>query len=108
MTRDKYFNMMEQLGKEPIEEEIPVAFEDLEEEAQVALNIFNSLGNRVYPEIGYVGKDYTNLLVLIEIYQVEDKELLLEILTWLDNKTIEKASKALKKEYAKLKRQSSV
>ena len=52
---------MEQLGKEPIEEEIPPDFEDLPEVVVDAVATFNMLGDRAYPEIGYVGKDYTNL-----------------------------------------------
>ena len=61
MTRDKYLDMMEQLGKEPSDAEIPPDWEDLPEIMAYAINTFNSLGDRVYPDIGYTGKDYTNL-----------------------------------------------
>ena len=62
MTRDRYLDMMEQLGKEPHPDEIPPDFEDLPEIITIAVNTFNLLGDRIYPEIGYIGKDYTNLL----------------------------------------------
>ena len=61
MTRNKYLDMCEQLGKEPSDKEIPPDWEDFPEIVQEAINTFNQLGDRVYPEIGFVGKDYTNL-----------------------------------------------
>ena len=107
MTRDKYLEMMEQLNQEPVDEEIPPDFEDLPDIVVLAINTFNSLGDRVYPEIGYVGKDYTNLPFFIDIYGIEDTEFFLEILSWLDSRAIKKSSETMKKEYEKLKRQSS-
>lgn len=107
MTRDRYLDMMEQLGKEPVEAEIPPGWEDLPDIVLQAVGTFNSLGDRVYPEIGYTGKDYTNLPFFIEMYNVEDKEYFLEILSWLDSRAIKKSSEKLKKEYDKLKRKSS-
>ena len=97
---------MEQLGKEPIEEEIPPDFEDLPEVVVDAVATFNMLGDRVYPEIGYVGKDYTNLNYYMDIYSVEDKEYFLEILAWLDARAVKKSSEMMKREYEKLKRQN--
>lgn len=107
MTRDKYLEMMEQLGKDPVEEEIPPDFEDLPEIISMAVNTFNLLGDRIYPDIGYVGKDYTNLHFYMDIYDVEDKEFFLEILSWLDSRAIKKSSEQLKKEHDRLKRKSS-
>lgn len=107
MTRDSYFNMCEQLGKEPVEEHIPPDWEDLPEQVQSAISIFNILGDRAYPEIGYMGKDYTNLPVLLEIYGVEDKELALDVLTFLDSRAIKASAERLKQEYDKLKRKNN-
>ena len=107
MTRDRYLDMMEQLGKEPHPDEIPPDFEDLPEIIVHAVSTFNSLGDRVYPEIGYVGKDFTNLNYFIEVYEIEDIEYFLEILSWLDSRAIKKSSEQMKKEYDKLKRKSS-
>ena len=96
--------MMEQLGKEPIESEIPPDWEDLPEIVVHAVHTFNMLGDRAYPEIGYVGKDYTNLSHYLELYDIEDKEYFLEILAWLDARAIKQSSEKLKREYDKLKR----
>lgn len=107
MTKDRYLEMCEQLGKEPDPEEMPPDMEDFPEIVQISIVIFNYLGDRVYPDIGYVGKDYTNLPILIDIYGVEDVELLLSIVGFLDSRAIQKSSEALKQEREKLKRKSS-
>lgn len=107
MTRDRYLDMMEQLGKDPVDEEIPPDFNDLPEIMVDALNTFNMLGDRIYPEIGYTGKNYTNLSFFIEAYDVQDIEFFLEVLSWLDSRAIKKSSEQMKKEYDKLKRKSS-
>ena len=60
-----------------------------------AIQIFNSLGDRVYPDIGYIGKDYTNLPILMEVYNIQDKELLLlDTLSRLDAQAIKSFSRA--------------
>ena len=106
MTRDKYFLMMEQLEKEPIESEIPPDYEDLPEIVQYAIRTFNLMGDRVYPDIGYVGKDYCNLPTFIELYDIEDVDYFLDILHWLDAQAIKQSSEQLKREYDKMKRKS--
>ena len=106
MTAERYFTMMEQLGKEPVESEIPPEWEDFPDVVIDAINTWNHLGDRVYPDIGYVGKDYTNLNHWINVYMVEDREFFLELLHWLDSQAIKKSSEQLKKEYEKLKRQN--
>ena len=107
MTRNRYLEMKEQLGEPPIENEIPPDWEDFPDIVVYALNAFNMLGDRVYPEIGYVGKDYTNLKHFIEVYGIEDVEFFMQILSWLDSRAIKKSSEKLKQEYDKVKRQSS-
>ena len=98
---------MEQLGQEPHPEEIPPNIEDFPEVVIDAITVFNMLGDRSYPEIGYQGKDYTNLPIYIEVYKIEDKEFFLEVLGFLDSRAIKKSSETLKKEYDKLKRKNS-
>jgi hypothetical protein len=107
MTQDRYLDMMEQLGRDPIPEEIPPDLDDFPEIVQVAIATFNMLGDRVYPDIGYVGKDYTNLRYYIEIYEIEDKDFFLQILNWLDSRAVKKSSEQLKQAMDKAKRNSS-
>ena len=104
MTREKYFTMMEQLDKEPKDEEIPPDWEDLPDIMVYALNTFNSLGDRIVPDIGFLGKDYTSLNTYIEIYEIEDREFFLEVLHFLDSRAIKKSQDQLKREHDKLKR----
>lgn len=96
--------MKEQLEQEPVESEIPPDQEDLPYIVNYAISTFGMLGDRVYPDIGYVGKDYTNLKYYIDVYDIEDTEYFLELLSLLDQRTIKKSSEALKREYDKMKR----
>lgn len=104
MTRERYFAMCEQMGKDPEDEEIPPDWQDFPDIAIFAQNTYNLLGDRVYPEIGYVGKDYSNLSVFIDMYEIEDKELFVEILDFLDSRAIKKSQEQLKRMHDKLKR----
>ena len=63
MTQERYFKMCEQMGQEPVEEEIPLDLNDFPPIVISALQTFRALGSRVYPDIGYMGKDYTNCLL---------------------------------------------
>tara|TARA_B110000211_G_scaffold38605_1_gene39339 strand:+ start:2139 stop:2480 length:342 start_codon:yes stop_codon:yes gene_type:complete len=104
MTRIKYLNMCEQLEKEPNDDEIPPDWEDFPQIMQEAINTFNSLGDRVVQDIGFMGKDYTNLPYFIDMYEITDTEFFLEILSWLDSRAIKKSSEDLKRMHDKLKR----
>ena len=105
MTQDKYYELMAQMGKEPIEEEIPPDWTDFPEIVQHAIIIYNKLGDRVAADIGFLGKDYTILPTLLKSSQVEDElDIVLEILNWLETRSIRKSAEALKKERDKIKR----
>lgn len=107
MTKDRYLEMMEQLGKEPIEKEVPPDWEDFPQIVIEAIETFNSLGDRVQADIGYLGKDYTNLPFYMKIHKVEDEDLFLNILLRLDAQAIEISSKRMKAEMDKIKRKSN-
>ena len=97
MTQERYLEICEQLGKEPSEREMPPSIQDLPYEMQIAVTIFNALGDRVASDIGFLGKDYTNLPILLDIYDVEDTDLVLEVLGFLDSRAIQKSSENMKK-----------
>ena len=109
MTVERYFEMQEQMGLEVEEDKIPPSMEDFPELVADALQIFNRLGDRVFPEIGYIGKDYTNLRLYMNVYGIEekDRDFLLELIEWLDARAIKKSADQLKREYDKMKRKSS-
>lgn len=96
--------MQQQLGREADPEKCPPGIEDFPQIIIDGIEIFNYLGDRVYPEIGYMGKDYTNLPILMKLYEVDNKELLLDVLSRLDSEAIKISQERLKREYDKLKR----
>ena len=108
MTKDQYLEMMEQMGEEPDWEKCPPDWEDFPDIVIITMNIFNSMGDRVYPEIGYIGKDYTNFEFLLKHYGIKEhnKEFVFELLLWLDSRAIEESQKKLKAEYDRMKRKS--
>ena len=99
--------MCEQMGNEPREEDLPPSWEDFPDIVIDAMNTFSQLGDRLYPEIGYVGKDYTNLPIFMELYKVSDREFFINILTWMDSRAIKKSQEQLKRQHEKLKRKNS-
>jgi len=105
-TRDKYLELCEQMGNEPIEEEIPPDWEDFPDVVVYAINTFNMMGDRVFSEIGYTGKDYTNLPLYLDLYEIQDTEYFLQLLSWLDSRAIKQSSDDIKRQYEKAKRQS--
>jgi hypothetical protein len=76
----------------------------LSPENKLAYNIYSMLGNRVYGDVGFIGKDYTNLPILIEIHEICDKHLLLTLLNVIEMHYIDKNQKQLKKMYDDMKK----
>jgi len=98
--------MMEQLGQEPKPEEMPPDYEDFPEIVIDAIETFNSLGDRIFADVGYTGKDYTNLPYYMKINNIADdqQELFLNILLRLDAQAIQTSQKRIKSEMDKMKR----
>lgn len=106
MTKDQYLRMVEQTGEEIDWERCPPELSDFPDSVLDSLNIFYSMGNKVYPEIGYVGKDYSNRKVLFELYKIEEYQIewIMELLLFLENETVSESQRQLKAEYDKIKR----
>ena len=104
MTAERYLEMQEQMGLEVEVAEIPPELNDFPDDVLSAVSIFGRLGDRVYPEIGYIGKDYTLLSELMPLYTINDKNFFLEVLEWLDARAIKQSADQLKREYDKMKR----
>ena len=105
MTKDQYLRMCEQTGEEINWEKCPPDWEDFPDIITDIINIFNSMGDRVYPDIGYVGKDFTNFEFLLKQYKINKHQIdfVLETILWLDSRTIEKSQKRIKAEYDRIK-----
>lgn len=81
MSKDQYYLMCEQMGWEPKEEEIPFDASELSEEVQQSLILLNSLPDLWDGMSGtWLGKDYSGLAAIMEIYNIEDKQTVFELL----------------------------
>jgi|TARA_B110000444_G_C18294809_1_gene346778 hypothetical protein len=104
MSKEQYLRMCEQTGQEIDWERCPPEMEDFPSSVHTAIAIFNSLGERVYGDVGYTGKDYTNLNVFFDLYQIDhDKDWIMELILFLESRTIEESQKQLKAEINKMK-----
>ena len=106
ITKEKYLEVQKQLGKEPDPKYMPLGYEDLPEDAQLAFIIYNKLGNRIYGDVGFTGKDYTNLPILIERHNIYDTALLIDLLNVIDIYYIEKNQRQIKKMYDDMKKKT--
>ena len=106
MTKDQYLRMVEQTGEEIDWEKCPPDIEDFPNSVHTAMNIYNSLGDRIYPDVGFIGKDFTNLSLLYENYFIEEheKDWIFELLLFLDSNNIKESQRRLKSEMDKIKR----
>ena len=107
MTKDQYLRMVEQTGEEIDWERCPPEINDFPESVHTAIEIYTSLGNKVFGDVGYTGKDFTNLELLFKLYSVNEdieKDWILEIILFLDAREIKENQRQLKAELDKAKR----
>lgn len=97
MTKEKYLTLCEQMGQDPSDDRCPPDYEDFPWPVQQAIEVFNKLGDRVYPDIGYMGKDYTSIDLQMEVVGVTEKDIFLETLVRLDSYMIKRSAEQLKK-----------
>ena len=88
MTKEHYFLMCEQMGEEPNPEDIPLDYEDLNFDCQMALKIFNMLPDNIEGMNGtWLGKDYSGLGTFLDVYEVVDKQKILDLMMILVQET---------------------
>ena len=98
--------MCEQTGEEIDWDRCPPEATDFPESIITGLNIFNSLGDRIYGDVGYVGKDFTNLNLLFDLYKIKtniEKDWILEIILFLDARQIKESQASIKAELERIK-----
>ena len=98
--------MCEQTGQEIEWDKCPPDWEDFPELISTILNIYNSLGDRVFPDIGFLGKDFTTFNFLLEHYDIQKHEIdfVFKTILWLDSRAIKESQKRLKREMDRIKR----
>jgi hypothetical protein len=104
VTREAYLEICRQTGEEPDPWKIPPEIEDFPEDVQKAINVFNRLGDKIVPDVGYLGKDYTSLPLHIEIMKPDSKEIFLETLLKIDERLIKQSAETMRQEREKLER----
>lgn len=105
MTKDQYLMMCEQTGEEIDWEKCPPDWEDFPEIISTILNMFNSLGDRVYPDIGYIGKDFITFDFLLKHYKIQKHQIdfVFNTILWLDSRAIKESQKRIKREMDRIK-----
>ena len=74
------------MGTQPSEEEMPVEYEDLPDEVQEALAVYNMLQDNWDTMNGnYLGKVLAGISDIFEIAQIEDKQACFSLIQILDN-----------------------
>jgi hypothetical protein len=87
MDREQYFDMCEQLGTEPVPEDIPVEFEDFILEVQQAFQIYNLLRDEWDSFSGvYLGKSLIGITEIFDIsgLQPEDRYITVVLVKMID------------------------
>lgn len=87
MTKAAYFEMCEMMNSAPIEEEIPVEYEDLMLDIQEALSIYSKLRDEWDTMNGvYLGKSYNGIKDIFDILEVpvEDRRTMFDLIGLID------------------------
>lgn len=88
MTKDQYFEMCEMMSTEPVDQDIPVEFEDLPQFVQNTFNVYSFLSDRWEGMSGtFMGKDYSIVFSLFEIFEIHnlaEKQLMIRIMSVID------------------------
>jgi hypothetical protein len=75
MTREAYFELCEVMGNQPVEEEIPVEFDDFPIEVQQAFAVYRMLRDEWDTMNGlYLGKTLIGIKDILEATEVEPDE----------------------------------
>lgn len=82
MTKEQFYMMAEQMGWTDIkEEEVPVDFADLEDEAQTALMLYNILPDIIEGMNGvWIGKNFSGLGDILDIYEIHNRREVFDLL----------------------------
>ena len=94
ISLDTYFEICEQRGIDPNLDELPPTLEDYPFEVQVAFFIHDLLSDRWDGSSGhYLGKDFSNLETLLNIWEVEDKKTCVYFIKHIEARNSQKINK---------------
>lgn len=87
VTKDSYFEMCEMLGEEPVEENIPIEFDDFPVEVQQALLVYKMMRDDWDSMAGiYLGKSFIGISDLMDTIEIEscDKKFITSLIRIID------------------------
>ena len=87
VTKERYFEICEAMGSEPLDEEIPIEYDDLFLDVQEALGIYSKLRDEWDTMNGvYMGKSYAGVTEIFEMMEVprEDWRTMYELIGIID------------------------
>jgi hypothetical protein len=86
MNAEQYIDMCDQMGWEVDMDQLPKDPSDLPVEAQQALILLNSLPDNWEGMSGsWMGKDYSGLSAIMDIYEIDDRKTVFELLKVAEN-----------------------
>lgn len=93
ISKDQLLEMYEGREDKIPQNRIPPDLEDFPVDIQKAILCFGKFQDRLVPDIGYTGKDFSLFHLIADLEHVEDRSLFLEGLLQLDSFYIEKNNK---------------
>lgn len=87
MTKDRYFELCEMMGSEPLDNEIPVEYDDLPLEVQEAIRIYHNLQDSWdYVGGNYIGKNLSGFMDILDIFEIDrqDRRSIYELVMHID------------------------
>jgi hypothetical protein len=87
MTQESYFDMCEQLGSTPLEDEIPVEVSDFPTEVIQAWQVYSRLPSNIDSFSGtYLGKDLHLVSSVLDLFNIhEDRLFMYDLISLIDN-----------------------
>lgn len=71
MTKDQYYELCEMMGTEPVQEEIPVEFDDLPLDIQEIMFMYNTLQDMWDTMNGnYLGKSFVGIIQIMDMFDI--------------------------------------
>lgn len=98
MTKESYFEMCELMGNEPVEEDIPVEYEDFPIEVQQAFTVYHMLRDE-WDMMGgsYLGKSMVGIKDLLDISEVDasDQKFTIMLVRMIDSVRSEEVNRKI-------------
>jgi len=87
MTKEAYFELCEIMGSEPIDEDIPVEFDDFPLEVQQAFSVYRMLRDEWDTMSGiYLGKSFMGIKDILESVEIDpsDQKFIVALVRMID------------------------